>query len=494
MATVARKADALVRRLLESTEFTRDALPYSDEFERMYANFKTESSENIDRHQFWRRLSNAAKKGGWKGKVRGESAAELSLQQWDVIRTLACGKLSSRDGLAYTSDLDRLQQEFNASTKLSLSQSQIWRCLCNLGKRSLKPIVQSLKEQSLHSLLLGIEHFNRPSECGRIASVLIMLNHASEMLMKAALIDRGVDIRNPKNGFTHALDHCLNIATTDPKVCFLSCEERKTLQVLDGLRNQAQHFIADVSEQVVYVVAQSAVTLFADLLPRLFGRSLCEFVPKRVLPISVIPPKDIEVLMDDEFNQLKILLDSGSVNTTQLEPKLRSLMAIDRSLELQPTQLSDEDFEKTVEAMKNTDDWKNVFAGIAKVNLTKDGVGVDVAIRITKNEGRPVRIAKPDEQADGVIAIKKVSDTDFYPFSSTELARKLKLSGPKTLALVKSLRIQEDSDCFKEIVLGKSTFKRYSGNAVARLKGELPNVDIEDVWRKYGTNPKRIPK
>lgn len=491
MVTVPQRPDALVLKLLKSTEFTRDALPYTGEFERLYSAFKSEAAEKIEKHQFWRRLSNGAKKGGWKGKLRGESAPELTLQQWDVIRTLACGKLSSRDSLAYSSDLDRIQQEFNASTKLSLSQRQIWRCLCNLGKRSLKPIVQSLKDQSIHSLLLGIEHFNRPSECGRIASVLIMLDHASEMLMKAALINRGVDIRNPKNGYTHALDHCLNIAATDPKVCFLSSEERKTLQVLDGLRNEAQHFVADVSEQIVYVVAQSAVTLFADLFPRLFGHSLCEFVPKRVLPISVVPPKDIEVLMDDEFTQLKSILDSGGVKESALEPKLRSLMAIDRALELEPTQLSDEDFRKTIDTMKNTEDWKHVFSGIAKVNLTKDGSGINVSIRITKNEGRPVRIAKPDEQADGVIAIRKVNDTDFYCYSSTELARKLNLSGPKTLALVRSLQLQEDSGCYKEIVLGKSKFKRYSGNALARLKDELPNVDIEDIWRMFGANPRK---
>lgn len=491
MALTAQKPEAIVRKLLQSTVFTRDALPYTGEFDRLLAAFIDESGAKIEKQQFWRLLSNAAKKGGWKGKVRGESVPDLTLQQWDVLRTLACGKLGCRDGLAYTTDLDRIQQEFNANTKLLLNQRQVWRCLCNLGKRSLKPIVQSLKDQSIHSLLLGIEHFNRPSECGRIASVLIMLNHASEMIMKAALIDRGLDIRNPKNGFTHALDYCLNIAATDPKVCFLSGEERKTLQVLDGLRNEAQHFIADVSEQVVYVVAQSAVTLFADLFPRLFGRSLCEFIPKRVLPISVVPPKDIEVLMDDEFTQLKSLLESGSVSESALEPKLRSLMAIDRALELEPTQLSDNDFRKAVESIKNTDDWKHVFAGFAKVNLTKDGSGVDVSIRITKNEGRPVRIAKPDEKADGVIAIKKINDTEFYRFSSTELARKLKLSGPKTLALVKSLRLQEDSECYKEIVLGKSKFKRYSGNALARLKDEIPNVDIEDIWRKFGANPKK---
>ncbi len=37
-------------------------------------------------------------------------------------------------------------------------------------------------------------------------------------------------------------------------------------------------------------------------------------------------------------------------------------MAIDRALELQPTQLSDDDFKNAVESVKNTDDWKHVFS------------------------------------------------------------------------------------------------------------------------------------
>ncbi len=116
------------------------------------------------------------------------------------------------------------------------------------------------------------------------------------MLMKAAQIDRGIDIRNPKNGFTHTIrtlpQHCYVRSEGN---AFCRAKNAKTLNVLDGLRNEAQHFIADVSEQVVYIVAQSAVTtVCGPVFPGCFGRSLCEFVPKRVLPISVVPPKDIE--------------------------------------------------------------------------------------------------------------------------------------------------------------------------------------------------------
>ena len=124
---------------------------------------------------------------------------------------------------------------------------------------------------------------------------------ARQMLLKAALLERSGDIRNPTNGFTHSIEYCLNKATNDGEIKFLSGDERQTFQVLNGLRDQAQHYLVDVSEQILYTVSQGAVTLFADLLPRLFGIPLCSRLPKRVLPISVNPPQDIHILMDDEF-------------------------------------------------------------------------------------------------------------------------------------------------------------------------------------------------
>lgn len=219
------------------------------------------------------------------------------------------GKLGSRDSLPYTDDFERIHAEFNRVAKLSLNRHELWRTIGNLGKRPSSPIVTSLFQQSIDSLVLGIEHFNRPSEIGRLASVLMMLDHAAEMLLKAALADRGDSLRNPKNGYTHSVEHCLVLANEDPTLRFLSNDERRTIQVLNALRDQAQHFIADVTEELLYTVSQGIVTLFADLLPRLFAVSLCSKIPQRVLPISVTPPKEIAVLMDDAWSQLRQLID-----------------------------------------------------------------------------------------------------------------------------------------------------------------------------------------
>lgn len=45
--------------------------------------------------------------------------------------------------------------------------------------------VVEFKKRAITSLVLGIELFNRPHDQGRSESVLILLHHAFEMLLKA---------------------------------------------------------------------------------------------------------------------------------------------------------------------------------------------------------------------------------------------------------------------------------------------------------------------
>ena len=59
-----------INDILDSTSFTRDALPYTDEFDSLFERYAGEIGA-IEKHAFWRKLSNTAKKGGWKGKDRG---------------------------------------------------------------------------------------------------------------------------------------------------------------------------------------------------------------------------------------------------------------------------------------------------------------------------------------------------------------------------------------------------------------------------------------
>jgi hypothetical protein len=278
----------LICETLKRTEFSRDALPYTEEFERHYAAYAA-AKEGAPRQQVWRSLSSAAKKGGWKGKKRGDPAPALTHQQADDLRQLLAGRLGGRDSLPYSPDFDAVRQRFHEATGLSLADRSFWRAVCSVCKQPLRADVERLLSQALDSLTNGIDYFNRSSDQGRQATVLIFLEHACEMLLKAGLLQRGCDIRDRATGYTISFDSGLNRATDDGDVKFLADDERATLRVLNGLRDQAQHYLVDVSEQVLYTVAQSTLTLFGKLISRLFGISLAERLPGACCPSRPTP-------------------------------------------------------------------------------------------------------------------------------------------------------------------------------------------------------------
>lgn len=491
MAKAAASNTALIRQILESTEWTRDALPYTSDFDSLHHTYTEQSGESPTKQHFWRMLSNAAKGGGWKGKKRGMQAPDLTHQQEDALRLLIAGKLGSRDSLAYTPEFADIRTAFNAKTGLTLTDQEVWRAIGNVGKRSLRPDVEALANQAVDSLLLAIEHFNRPSERGRQVSILLMLDHACEMLLKAAILQRSGTIRNPKTGYAHSFEFCLNLATDDGHIKFLTDDERRTLRVLNALRDQAQHYLVDVSEQMLYTVAQGIVTLIADLMARLFGRLLRDCVPERVLPVSVNPPRDVNVLMDDEFTQLKKLLKKAGSEPTLSEPRLRSMVTIDRALNREDVQITEDDLTIFAQSVQASDDWRNVFKGIACVQLSADGTGVAMAIHITKKDGMPVHLARDGDAALATIAVRKVNDTDFYCYSSRAMAKKIGVTGPKTVALIRYLKLQNDPNCFREIKIGKSRFKMYSNNALNKLRDALRGVDLDEVWKQCGPKSNR---
>lgn len=67
-------------------------------------------------------------------------------------------------------------------------------------------------------------------------------------------------------------------------------DERSTLAILDAQRDQAAHYYAEVSEDLLYIHAQSAVTLYDKFLRKSFSVSLGSRMPTRILPVSSQPP------------------------------------------------------------------------------------------------------------------------------------------------------------------------------------------------------------
>src|SRR5438128_271680 len=129
----------------------------------------------------------------------------------------------------------------------------------------MKKEVKILKIKAVDSLILSIEHFNRPYDRGRICSVLIFLDHSFEMLLKASILHKGGKIREKRARQTIGFDACVRKAFSDGRIKFISEEQTLTLQFVNSLRDAAQHHLLEISEQYLYIQAQAGLTLFRDI-------------------------------------------------------------------------------------------------------------------------------------------------------------------------------------------------------------------------------------
>lgn len=349
----------------------------------------------------------------------------------------------------------------------------------------MRKLAKLLLNRALDGLLLSVDHFNRPWDRGRPEAVLINLDHGFEMLLKAAILHRGGRIREQRAKQTIGFDHCVRKCLSDAQVQCLAREQALTLQIINSLRDAAQHYILEISEQELYLHTQAGVTLFRDLLSSVFGLSLAEYLPERVLPVSTSPPQDINILVRDQVEEIRRLLAPHSRKWTEARGKIRSLAILEAAVNGNTIQPSDPELNAVLRKIASGERWDRLFPGVARLRLDTEGSGPTFSIRITKAEGIPIRLVREDEEATGVVAIRRVNELGFYSLGLNQLAERVGLSGPKTLAVVDHLSLQADEEYFKELQIGKSKFKRYSQKALQRIRNEIPNLDIDDVWRTH---------
>ena len=105
-----------------------------------------------------------------------------------------------------------------------------------------------LLDKSADSLFLSIDHFNRPYDRGRHEAVLIFLDRAFELLLKAVIIHRGGKIREARATETIGFDKCLRKSVSENQVKCLTEEEALTPQNINSLRDAANVF-QDLAKQ-----------------------------------------------------------------------------------------------------------------------------------------------------------------------------------------------------------------------------------------------------
>jgi hypothetical protein len=160
------------------------------------------------------------------------------------------------------------------------------------------------------------------------------------MLFKAGILHRGGRIRERRSEQTIGFDACVRKGLSDGSIRFLTANQALTVQMINSLRDAAQHHILDISEQHLYLQAQGGLTLFREIMRSVFGEEIQAYLPARVLPLSIVPPTSLVALFDTEVMEIKKLLSPGIRRRTEAEAKLRTLAIVEKSLNGQKTQPS----------------------------------------------------------------------------------------------------------------------------------------------------------
>lgn len=244
----------------------------------------------------------------------------------------------------------------------------------------MKKEIKVLLNKAVDSLILAVEHFNRPWDCGRKESVLILLDHAFELLLKASILNKGQRIRERRKNETYGYDKCLRVALANRIV---NEEQALTLQSINNLRDAAQHYIVELTEQHFYFQAQAGLTLFKELLSSNFGQSLANDLPKRVLPLSTTPITDINTFFDTEIREVRKLLAPGRRKKLEASAILRGLAIFDGAIQGENIQPSTSRLNRIIRQVKEGHSLSQIFPGIAAITITANGSGPHISLSIT---------------------------------------------------------------------------------------------------------------
>lgn len=342
-----------------------------------------------------------------------------------------------------------------------------------------------LLDRGVSSLIVSIDSFNRPWDTGRVEGFLIMLDHSFEMLLKASIVHKNGSIKERNRKYTLGFDACIRKAFSDPDIKFLEEEQALTLQATNNLRDAAQHYYLEISEEHLYLHAQSGVTLFRDLLQTVFGRNLAENLPDRVLPIATKLPTDLITLFTSEVDEIKRLLQPGKRRKAEALGRLRSLAIVENALNGNEDMPNDADLRKLERRIRSGEEMNTVFSGVASIKLVAEGEGPSLSIRIKKKEGIPVQLVPEGTPGASVVAVKRVAELDYYNLSFADLAGHVGLTTNKTTAVIWCLDIKNDKNLYKQIVIGKSRFERYSAQAIKAIQDALKETTVEEFWKRW---------
>lgn len=335
-----------------------------------------------------------------------------------------------------------------------------------------------LHDKSIDSLLLAIELFNRPYERGRAAGVMILLDHALEMLLKAAILHRGGMIRDAKSKNTIGFALCVKRGRSDATVKFLNEGQAITLNVINGIRDAFQHHIIDVKEEQLYFHVQSGVTLFRDLTLDVFGTDVADQMPKRVFPVATVAFASIEAFFESQLAEIEKLLQPRKRRRIQALAALRPIAILERAMAEVEGQPSEKEMEKLASQLQAGENWRTMFPGVGTLQSSATEDGYRINLRITKTDGAPVHIV-PNGEGDSA-GYREIDTLSRYSLTPKTMAEHLGISQNHFNAYSRGLQLEQNAEFFKLFTMSGQKHKRFSKKALDHVRERLEHLSNED--------------
>jgi hypothetical protein len=212
---------------------------------------------------------------------------------------------------------------------------------------------------------------------------------------------------------------------------------------------------------------------------------LADNLPGRVLPIATKLPTDLITLFTSEVDEIKRLLQPGKRRKAEALGRLRSLAIVENALNGNENMPNDADLRKLERRIRSGEEMNTVFSGVASIKLVAEGEGPSLSIRIKKKEGIPVQLVPEGTPGASVVAVKRVVELDYYNLSFTDLKEHVELTSNKTTAVIWCLGIKDNKALYKQIIIGKSRFDRYSAQAIKTIQDALKETTVEEFWERW---------
>ncbi len=327
----------------------------------------------------------------------------------------------------------------------------------------------------MDSAVIGIDHYNRLWDRGRTEAVLIFLDRAFELLMKAIIVNRGGKISDRKDrslsiGSSEALRKCVS----NKQFKCISEEEAISIQSLNLLRDAAQHYIVGVSEGQLYVYAQSGLSIYLKLLKSEFGLEPGEQFPERLSLVGTAIPENFANMLDLEFAAIRAMLNPGSRKRLDAKAKIRAFGVLERSLSGSELHHSDAELDKFAKRIAAGEDWRKIFPGVNTIRIDPDGHDAGLVLKIRKAgkaDADAVALVPEGTPGAAVVGVKTVNDLSYYSLYLKNVAEKVRGKYPQlnrtdVLNMIRDLDLKSDQQMYKEYKLGSQTHKRYSPKAL----------------------------